>query len=267
MTPLFDGYLRQWRIYKTAMIVFLAINVFSLALALVLSVRYFGFKRSAAVEQKTLLHKIELIDDVFDSFAEIEKNSFLIGKSKSVRTTQEEESVLKLLKNWDALKTLSAEIETPLPSTQHPLLLDDKTKASLVESRAGLTTLRHQFFGELNSRLESYHQNQIELILTGLLTLLFGIVLPQFVLYLIARTMNRVRVEMQNTVRDILKSFNETSAAFGPKPFQNVEFWLQILLLSGEQASRLSRHPVAHIAGEMAFLVRQELKQSGHRAA
>ncbi len=267
MTPILDQYLRQWRIYKTALIAFIAINVFSLALSAVLATRYFGFKRDVASEQKRLLHKIELVDDVFASFDEIEKSSLELGHSKGIHTSQDEASVLRLIKNWDALKGFATDLESPLPQTEHPLIYDEKTRGSVLESRMGLLTLRKQYFAQLNSKLDSYHQNMIELILTGALTLLFGVLLPHLVLYLIGRTLNRVRVEMQNSVREVLRAWNETANAFGPKPFQNVEFWLQILLLTGEQSSRLSRHPVAHIAGELAFIVRQELKHSGTHAA
>jgi hypothetical protein len=267
MMPVIDQYLNQWRFYKNAILVFLAINVFALTLSAVLAVRYFGFKKDLGVEQKQLLHKIERVDDVFAAFDDIEKSGTALAKSKGVHTTADEESVLHLIKSWDALKTLSTDLDTHLPHTEHPLLFDEKTRENFLESRADLLHLRTQMFSELNLNLDNYHHNQIELILVGIITLLFGIILPQFILYLIGRTLNRLRLEMQNSVKDFLKSWNQTSTAFGPKPFQNVEFWLQILLLAGEQSSRLSGHPAARIAGELAFIIRQELRNSGTNAA
>jgi hypothetical protein len=261
MTPIFDRYLKQWRLYKTAMIVFIAINVFSLALSVVLAIRYFGFKHNLAIEQNQKLHKIELIDAAFESLSEIEKNAFAVKSAKSIQTTQDEERVLKLLHNWQDLRSLAVELEAPLPETDHPLLLDEKTRLKLIDSRAGLISLRRKLFADIHTSLESYEHNQVELIVTGLLTLIFGLLLPQAALYMMGRALNRVRLEMQNTVREILKSWNETSMAFGPKPFQNVEFWLQILLLAGEQTGRMSGHPMAQIAAEMAYLVRQELRR------
>ncbi len=105
---------------------------------------------------------------------------------------------------------------------------------------------------------------QKELIATGILTLIFGIVLPMSVMALMARAINTLRHEIQGSVLDFLRNWRKTEQDYsGDAPaFKNPEFWLQIALLSGQFFGQVSVNPAVQVAGEIAFTIRQELQRA-----
>ncbi len=103
-----------------------------------------------------------------------------------------------------------------------------------------------------------------ELIAIGLITLLFGIILPLVVMARITSTIRALRQEIQRSVFDFLRNWRQTEQDFAAQDgaFKNPEFWLQIALLCGQFFGQASSNPAAQMAGEIALTIRNELKKN-----
>lgn len=262
MTPRLDHFLHQWAFYKKCLIAFFALNVFSVLLSAVLGFNYFVFKRDLGIQQNTSLDKIEKADLALNLLQTIQNE--LNSKPRiEIRGGEDEKRVLRLLQNWQDLKALTRsfdhiELNSDIAS---PLLPSVTTQKAFSEIAQQLHTARQNEIRFMKNQLVRHNDTTRLLIAVGCLTLIFGILLPLFVLYRLGRTLDRMRNEMQNAALEFVKSWSETKAGFGDEAFKNVEFWLQVLLLLGHQAGQLSGHPAAQIAGEFAHLLRVELQK------
>jgi hypothetical protein len=271
MTPLLHHYLKQWTLYKRALIAFLALNVFSLVLAIVLGFNFFFIDGDRVAADQAALRKVFAADEALSQLS-----AFSAGYDKlkplTIRTAQDEQKVLERLENWHNLLKKVEDLELGLaPSSTFlgsPLVYSAESFNKLQTLSTKLTELKATELKAIQGRLESYSRHSRLMVVTGLATLLFGILLPHFILYLLARGLNKVRVELQNSAYEFIAKWNETRSSFGEEAFKNAEFWLQILLLIGEQSSRLSRHPAFQFSGELAHLIRAELaKKNSHTRA
>ena len=100
-----------------------------------------------------------------------------------------------------------------------------------------------------------------ELIIVGILTLTFGIILPSYIFYRMGRMMSHVRGELVNAAREIAKEWMQQFEKYDQEPFKNVDFWTNAVLLSAEQLGRYYSHPMAQFGGELAGLVRMEINK------
>jgi hypothetical protein len=97
--------------------------------------------------------------------------------------------------------------------------------------------------------------------------LLFGFLFPTLIMWLIARAMGSLRREMHSAVIEFLRGWRSAENAYGPGAFKSPEFWLQIVLMTGQFAGQMSSHPTAQIASELAYIIRQELQRAAASAA
>jgi hypothetical protein len=268
MTPTLDRFFRQWSLYKNAMIVFLTINVFSVALSLFLASYYFGSKRDVGHKQTQTLQQLQVADQTLTQLQNLRKN---VGSKKTfqLRTRADELAALQTLSLWNDLKNNLTTLGLQMSGGDFiGFISTSETDTELSRLENELSAKKQSHIETMLSQMKSFDNLTRVLMWTGLVTLLFGLILPQYVLYKMGKTLNAIRIEMQQSALQFIKVWAETRAGFGEDAFKNVDFWMQILLLTTQHLSRLSSHPALQVTSELAFLVREELKKSaGNKAA
>ncbi len=100
-----------------------------------------------------------------------------------------------------------------------------------------------------------------QLIIVGFLTFIFGICAPMYLFYKVGDMLNRARKELEQAAREIAREWIKQFEKYDENAFKNIDFWMNAILLSAEQFGRYYHHPVANLSGELAGLVRQEMKK------
>ena len=249
----------KWRFYKRAFIFFVCVNVFSVATSMVLAVKYFGFQHDYGAQQVAEIHRVAKIDAGLGQLQafilELQTHTAL-----DIRSTEDEKHILQLLEAWSRIKNYAQEIHaTTLPVDFSPLINTPENAASLRQIATEFQTIKAATYNALEQRLTTYRSNMRELLVIGFITLLFGLILPLLCLYLLGRALNGIRREMQAAALRVVGEWSETRLQFGEGAFRNMEFWLKMLCLAGEQTRHLSYHPAAQVVSEFAFLIRHEL--------
>ena len=262
MTPVLDQQLRRWRIYKTLFVLFIAINIFSLTLSIVLGSRYFSSKGLLAEQQQKVLNEIAIAERSLRASKNL-KEHFSHSRLVKLKTEDQEKNILFVLNELQNMLQGAQKLGLS-PQLEAKLVSDGKTTKKLDALRADLELSKANNYDKLQKNLKAFKSANVEIVITGLVTLVFGVFLPLLMIYLMGRAMNRVRQELFSLVQEILKDWNSAIGSFGDQPFRNVEFWLQILLLVGSHGSRLSHHPVAMVSGELAHILRLELQKNNH---
>lgn len=261
MTPRLDRFLYQWSIYKRALLVFFAVNIFSVVLSMVLGFEYFATQKDVRQVLQATTDKMARLDQTLDLINTIGKE----GSQKTkweLRTKEDEARLVYELSRWQDLKsTLDYLPDVSFNREALSVVATPERQRELNSIREQLLKTKNQEWKTLQSQTERGHSKTQILIMVGLATLLFGLVLPIIIMYFMGRTLQGIRREMQSAALDFIRSWAEAKAGFGDEAFRNVEFWLQILLLLGERTSHLSSHPVVQITGEIAYLIRLELKK------
>jgi hypothetical protein len=271
MTLNLDRFLRQWSFCKRCLLLFFAVNVFSVVAALVLGLNFFVFKKDLNQKQKEAFERIVQLDLAAAHVSDLllQMDSKKDRGSITIRTREDEIELIARLEYWHQLKanlTKLAQTSEHSPSSAlhlnanlSVLVGSNETRAELTRIREELAKLKANEWHLVQERFAQHNNTARLLIWTGLLTLFFGLVLPCFAIYAMGRALNAIRVEMQNTAISIVKTWSETQASFGDGAFKNLEFWLQVLLLVGSYSSKLSAHPTLQVTGELAHIVRLEL--------
>lgn len=261
MAPTLDRYLNQWRFYRRSLMVFLALNIFSVVVALLLAAKYFGSQKNFGEKQRELYSQITSAEESLKDLRKIQAT--LKGRTRlEVKTLQDEKLILDSLSAWQKIREKATVLKLDWPKDFSPLIDTSENRTLLAEMTVQLEECQALRLKALAVSLGKYESNVRQLILAGLMTLMFGFIFPSLFIYLIGRALNRVRVEMQKAALEFIRGFNENRSAYGADAFKNVEFWLQILLLMSEQARYLSGHPVALMTSEISYVIRQELKKS-----
>jgi hypothetical protein len=267
MTPTLDRFFRQWSLYKNALIVFLTINVFSVALSFFLAFYYFGSKRDVGHQQTQTLQQLQLADQTLTHLQGLRKK--VAGKKTfQLRTRADEISALETLSLWNDLKNNLVVLGLQMSGNDFiGFISTAETETELSRLEKELSAKKQSNIETMLLQMKSFDNLTRVLLWTGLATLLFGLILPQYVLYKMGKTLNAIRLEMQHSALQFIKVWAETRAGFGDGAFKNVDFWMQILLLSTQHMSRLSSHPALQVTSELAYLVREELKKSAENKA
>jgi Sec-independent protein translocase protein TatA/cell division protein FtsB len=262
MTPQLDQFFSQWRIYKRTLIFFFAVNVFSVVFAIVLAAKYISSHSTLAKKQTHLISQIENIEKTQFALKTLQ-NKLSQRKKIEIRTREDEKQVLSILSDWQELRTYSAQIEGVVLNYEFSSLIDTvEAQTEIQKYDKGLESAKVLLWQKMKAQISDFNFTTQLIIITGVITLLFGLILPTIISSYMGRALNNARKEMQNAALEFIKAWGEAKAGMGEDAFKNVEFWLQILLLVGQQTSRLSSHPAAQITGELAYLVRIELQKS-----
>lgn len=272
MTPTIDHYLNQWARYKVALVVFFTMNAFSIILALVLGVNHFVVKHNLANTQLQTIANLETADQTLAKLTELQTGLQvnLLTDQKTNQKTQiinEKKYTLLILTHSLELKNLlqqlnSAQQEIQLNDDLSTLLSATENPSQFISTREQIENIKKQMLHNLKLQIESSNNSTQLLIVIGLLTLIFGLILPSMIFYLMSRGLNKIRLEIQKSAIEFIKDWGKIRDQFGNDAFKNAEFWLQIILLLGSFSGRMSSHPLAQISSEFAHLIRLELQKN-----
>jgi hypothetical protein len=262
MTPKLDQFLQQWRLYKKSLIIFLTINIFSVVMALVLAVNYFGVKKNLGVDQRLIIEKIERADQAIYLVMKFARQ---LSFREQVHNQTDQAFMISIVTDWAQLTRMLEEFDNIKISKEVSNFIWSKdTIAELKSTEEKLQAEKKYLIDELKHGTIAYDDSTRLLIAIGTITLLFGLILPNIALYFMGKTLNGLRLELQEAAMQFLKQWSETKAGFGDEAFKNVDFWMQILLLVGSQTGRLSSHPAVQIGSEFAHLIRIELQKQSN---
>lgn len=107
---------------------------------------------------------------------------------------------------------------------------------------------------------------ETELLLTAIISLLFGAILPFYFIYRIKRKILLLQKEVEKQIQTWVRGWMTTYQQYGEKSFQNSEFWLKIVLLSVEQIAQYNAHPAVFIGAQISSIIRQELDKKSSEA-
>lgn len=263
MTTVTQTLWRKWLFYRNLLAAFFVLNVFCVASGFVLSFNYWGFKQSLRDKHQTELRKLAASADLERQVAGLESTLFAGAKADRA-------SLLREAGEWHQLK---AHLAASGLLEKYPLheatIADPKSAlAYLKDIKTGLAGERKAVYENLTAMVESYSDTTREIVVIGGFTLLFGLVLPGFVLWRLTRLLKSSTEQLRHTAREIVDEWLRQNDKYGAEPFKNPEFWVQLFLLTTQFSGRAMGHPMAQLAGEMAGLVRHELEKSrGPRAA
>lgn len=102
----------------------------------------------------------------------------------------------------------------------------------------------------------------LEMILSVLCIIIFGVILPYILIHKIKKRMEDLHKEIEIQVQKWVHTWIHELKSHGPNAYQNPDFWLKIGLLVVEQAAAYTTHPGVYIAAELSRIVRLELDKT-----
>lgn len=242
-----DSLTSKWRLYRNTLVACFFINVLVVITGMCLAVDHWHTAFKSTESQDRLFTRLESADKIETA----------IQNLKSLKKDAVSDFV-----NWSEIKIQL----TSLQAAPLPLEAMSTTEAKSVYL-SGLETeirsLKSVWMKEWR-RAQSRDTNVVRLIIVvSLLSLTFGLLLPLYCFARISRILVRTKDDLQKAAQNIVAEWLKAAHRFGEDPFRNIEFWLHIVLIAAAYVGESSRHPAAQIAGELAHLVRRELKKKG----
>lgn len=275
MTPTLDRLFRQWVFYKRCLIAFILVNVFSVALSLVLSVQYFGFQKDTSEGVQKAVSQIQQVERAQMLIEKIQESRNARPKW-DLRQQKDEAQLLALFRDWQELVSIFKTLEVASVDNAASVtggddsfiaMISRETSPDLKRLSVQMASIKEREWQSLSSSNLRHQSRTRTLMIVGIITLLFGLIMPGLLFVVLGRTLNRIRTEMQNAALEFIRGWAEARAGFGDDAFKSVEFWLQVLLLLGHQAGHLSSHPAVQVTSELAHLIRLELKKSAQSSS
>ncbi len=260
MTSSFQQLWRKWVLYRNLLLVFFLLNVFCVVSGFVLSFNYWGFKQSLREKHKHELQKLSSSADLERLLAELENVIYTGSKAGTERA-----AIFREANEWQKLgQYLAASGLNEKFKIDENIIDQPKTALLFLKDiKTSLAGERKAAFEKISTMVESYSNTTWELVTIGGLTLLFGLVIPAFIMMMLTRLLKRTTDELRQSARDIVKEWvNQNTKFGGADAFKNVEFWVEMALLAAQFTGRATNHPMAQLAGELAQLIRQELDKS-----
>lgn len=256
---------RKWRFYKKLLMGFFVLNVFCVVSGFVLSFNYWGFKQSLRDQHQNELKKLAASADLERQVAELE-NDVVVSTAPALRGDRlsDRATVFKEAAEWQKLEAYLRQsgLYEKFPVDSKMIADPKEALAYLRDIKQNLASERKATFDKLSDMVESYSDTTWELISIGVFTLLFGLIIPGYIIWLITRLLRRTTEELRQSAREIAHEWMAQSEKYHGDAFKNAEFWVQMGLLGTQILSKSVPHPVAQLTGEMAHLIRQELDKS-----
>ncbi len=242
-----DGISSKWRFYRNTLVTCFFINVLVVISGMCLAVDHWhtALKQSDSQDQ-LFAHLVSA--DKLDAAIE----NLKLGKKDATNDFE----------NWSEIKIQLIEMNAaPLP-----LEVMNSTEAKA----AYLSSLETEMRAKKAKWMKDWRGSQSHdahvvrlIIIVSALSLLFGLLLPLYCFTRILRILVRTKDDLQKAAQNIVAEWLKAAHRFGEDPFRNIEFWLHIVLIAASYLGESSRHPAAQVAGELAHLVRRELKKNG----
>ena len=217
----------------------------------------------------------------FELSSEITKQESQIQKLAEFEKTLEAVPALNMKKKLSRMEAL-AEIQAWEKLRAKAEVMDFASYEKLppdylvnpVASQAWLTTVREELDSKRKDSsaailMMAKREDKLSsaLMWLGSLTIIFGIAIPMIVFSLLAKALRAAQIALSESARDIVHSWSKALDKHGDDPFKNPKFWMEVLLIFGEQMGHHSRHPAFAITSELSYLVREELHKSDKEAA
>jgi hypothetical protein len=100
-----------------------------------------------------------------------------------------------------------------------------------------------------------------DLFLIGLGTLIIGFILPYLIWRRVSHTLHEIKVQTEKAVAHWVAGWLESLKESPEDPFRDPRFWANIGLLSAEVLCENSHHPVVRTLGELAPMIKRELRK------
>lgn len=257
MTSSAERLWRKWYLYRNLLVGFFVLNVFCVVSGFVLSFNYWGFKQSLRDQHRTELEKLSATADLERQVAELE--NLLYNGPKLERAALFREAT-----EWQKLQSYlhASGLSNKFPFSEATVATPKSGLAYLKDIKTNLADERKKAFNKVSEMVESYSDTTREIIIIGALTLLFGLVIPGFIVWRLTRLLKRTTEQLRQTAREIADEWLRQNDKFGADGFKTVEFWVEMALLATQFTGRAANHPMAQLAGELAGLVRQEIEKS-----
>lgn len=252
------GLFKKLVLYKRLLVFFIVLNVFSILLSSILGINFFTSKRSTNNKFLTKTEQINTIQKLE------EKTQSLYDTDNNKKIT--EFHIWSLLntnkKLQDRIIEKSSGFVKSKELTNFELFFKDgknldKNQISFLAQF--LVTERKALFKELQDIHTDYTNHSHVLILTGLGTLIFGLILPLLIITLLTKLINETRLRLEKKALNWFDEFLKEKTAMGDGAFKSPEFWLKVFILSVEYIAPYSNHPIANYGSHISKLVRIEL--------
>lgn len=232
---------QQMKVYKNLLIVFWAINIFAVITAAVIAFYYFS------QPQGNLL-----------------------------KLTQEKQNInhsLKLLTNLDAkadkteLFELNKNISTYEWAPTYKLPMSNKEILSKrIELQNRLINSLQDLENESIEFYKAQSKSQQQLIIIGVLTLIFGLFLPMAIIALMAKLGLLAKNKTEDHVKEWILQWQKENARHSD-PYKSPEFWSRILVISIEHFAPVVDHPAAKYLGEISGEIKKEMLKASELQA
>lgn len=245
------GLMKKIKLYKNIIWTLLFLNIFCVSMGFILGFNYFATKKiihSQIKDSGQLIQSIDLINH------KISKQ--FIAKSSN-----------NLILNFELYKfieDLKAKNQVEKTSTLYsiPFEKNNFNKEAYLDIQKSLNDIKNESINKIIAKNSSLDSSNSEIIIVAAITLIFGIILPWFFIFLITKAMLLAKKELESKISLWIKEWNENSKLFKEDKFKNVEFWLKIFLATMEQSENFSSHPAVLYSSYVSKIVRKELDKA-----
>lgn len=145
-------------------------------------------------------------------------------------------------------------------------LADNLKKINIVDAKPDLV------LSKLNIRKQEIQATVQQLIsksmkasqqaaVVGLLTFIFGIVLPLLISYFLTKTLLEAKKSYEEMVAQWIAKYLQEWRTAGDQPFQDPFFWMNLVITTVEIFGPQSKHPAMQILSEFAPVIKREINK------
>lgn len=235
-TILWDIY-KKIKSYKRLITIFVALNVFSIISSAVISFYYYTAPYEIVDQKQIEIRKLE------------EQTSFFLFLEKE---EIDDKAIFKVNHLLTQFKILP---EDQIPLSRNEFL----TKRRDILQSIHKSKMSH--LNEIANLYSFYKTKQEQLMWIGVLSLIFGVVLPSVVFYILTQLVKNMKTEAEQNVSNWIQSWHHEQSKHS-EPFKNPIFWSKIALISVEQFSPMFNHPISIYASKVSHEILNEMKSA-----
>jgi hypothetical protein len=251
------GLYQKIQFYKTLLVGFWCLNILLIALTLAAGLRFFSNGKNfedSLKNQKQILEILSL-------------ESQLSGVASLPTATADQ--VYEYRRRVDGLKAALAP-RGDLPESLRRFADSEKWKMTTPEWKE----LRASLLGWAKNKMETSeaafqdaHRTAKEVLLLGIITLLFGIVLPVIVFALLTKNLVKAKKGFEDKLSVWLARVLQKIPDDKENPWTNPALWVEVVLAGFEIFAPRSRHPMVLILRDFLPTVRKEISKGKKETA
>ena len=143
--------------------------------------------------------------------------------------------------------------------------VDPKTYAISSEKLDQLRAEKNRELRGLNQslveKLDQFDNTTEVTIVFGFLTLLFGLILPSALLFVLSLAIRRTQKVVEKQVARSFVSFVHAQTRYGEEAFKSPRFWAEVLLILAEGVDEYWSTPLTRILSHLAPILRSEVSK------